>query len=424
MTLSVGAESMPEEFKLEGNIPSSEAAKEAVRQQLERVLLDTAFRNSKRYPSFLRFIVNQALQGETTSLKERVIGVEVFGRSPDYDSTQDPIVRVTAAEIRKRISRYYQDSLHENEIGIYLPLGSYIPQFEFPHSLSPDTAQPAAVAQPIQALQSAPKPAPTLPVPHRTRRRALWFGTALLLVLLFTSFALWRAHQRSLVYAFWAPVVDSSRPVLFCIADLSRYATPTPDTTPAAQERSAVNAPTLLTAEDTVPLLNFVSIVRPKVHSYRVQVERQTNFSDLAQGPTILIGAFDNKWTLFLTDPLRFHFVGDNSLSHVWIEDRQNPASRQWMTDDLSNANSTHKDYALIARFVDDNTSQVAVVVAGLGHQGTSAAGNFILSPQSLSQLERLNPNIWNSRNFEVIVETMVVNGHAGPAHIDAVHIW
>ncbi|MDR3734179.1 MAG: hypothetical protein P4L10_01440 [Acidobacteriaceae bacterium] len=419
---------MPDEFDTECNIPSSEAAKEAIRQQLEHILLDSAFRNSKRYPSFLRFVVHQALLGETTSLKERVLGVEVFGRLPDYDSTQDPIVRVTAAEIRKRIAKYYADPSHQQEISILLPSGTYIPRFKFPHDLSTDSpllASPSLDTV-LHPEHSAVQPASLISLSvSRFSRRAVLATAAVLLALLTAGFALWHAHQRSLIDAFWAPVVDSSRPVLFCIADLSRYATPPlPGTTQATQESNAVNAPTLLTAEDTVPLLDFVSIVRPKVHSYKVQVEGQTNFTDLAQGPTILIGAFDNKWTLFLTDPLRFHFVSDDSMARIWIEDRRSPASRQWMTDASITRSGEHKDYALIARFVDDNTGQVTVVVAGLGHHGTSAAGNFILSPQSLSQLVHFDPKIWSARNFEIVVETMVVNGHAGPAHIDAVHTW
>jgi hypothetical protein len=68
-------------------IPSDESEREAVRQQLERVLATSFFSSSKRYPSFLKFVVTNALAGQTDLLKERIIGVEVFGKNPDYDTT-------------------------------------------------------------------------------------------------------------------------------------------------------------------------------------------------------------------------------------------------------------------------------------------------------------------------------------------------
>src|SRR5258708_12622961 len=103
-----------------------------IRKQLERILESPGFRNSKRYPNLLRHVVERTLQGQTSDLKERTLGIDVFGRSPDYDPAADPVVRVSAGEIRKRIAQYYHESGHEAEIRIDLPLGSYLPEFHFP----------------------------------------------------------------------------------------------------------------------------------------------------------------------------------------------------------------------------------------------------------------------------------------------------
>src|ERR1700692_4444855 len=101
-------------------------------RRLDRLLENAHFSNSKRFPSFLRFIVQEELEGRGDQLKERTLGIEVFGREPGYDTTSDPIVRVTAAEIRKRIAQYYQDSGSPDELRISLPPGSYVPHFEWP----------------------------------------------------------------------------------------------------------------------------------------------------------------------------------------------------------------------------------------------------------------------------------------------------
>src|ERR1700733_315363 len=110
----------------------SESEKSEGRLQLERLFANAHFSQSKRFPSFLRFVTEMTLAGETDGIKERTLGVEIFGRDAEYDTASDPIVRVTAAEIRKRVAQYYQDTAHEDELRITLPSGSYIPQFHWP----------------------------------------------------------------------------------------------------------------------------------------------------------------------------------------------------------------------------------------------------------------------------------------------------
>lgn len=94
----------------------SEAEREAIRKQLERMLANPLFKNSKRYPNLLRYVVEHTLERNPGELKERTLGVEVFGREPNYDTNADPVVRATAGEIRKRIAQYYHEHGRENEI--------------------------------------------------------------------------------------------------------------------------------------------------------------------------------------------------------------------------------------------------------------------------------------------------------------------
>jgi hypothetical protein len=118
----------------------SDVSADEVRQQLDRLLAHELFRHSKRYPTFLRYIVEQTLEGSHVALKERTIGVVVFGRPPEYDTAGDPVVRNTASEVRKRIVQYYASELHKNEVAITLPVGSYIPHFQ--RLFGPDTTPP------------------------------------------------------------------------------------------------------------------------------------------------------------------------------------------------------------------------------------------------------------------------------------------
>lgn len=103
--------------------------KAAIRQQLLRILSDPLFANSKRYPGILRFVVEESLCGRADQLKERTVGIEVFGRNADYDTNVDHIVRTAASEVRKRLAMYYRQEEHASEIRIELPSGAYAPVF-------------------------------------------------------------------------------------------------------------------------------------------------------------------------------------------------------------------------------------------------------------------------------------------------------
>src|SRR6201996_269769 len=118
------------EKEINGHSPAPAAG--VVREQLKRLLAHPLFANSKRYPVLLAYTVEQTLLGRAGELKERTIGVEAFGREPSYDVNLDPVVRTTAAEVRKRLIQYYYNTDHAGELLIELPVGSYIPSFREP----------------------------------------------------------------------------------------------------------------------------------------------------------------------------------------------------------------------------------------------------------------------------------------------------
>jgi TolB-like protein len=111
-----------------------------VRDHLKDVTSSHAFAGSKRTQDFLQLIVEHALEGEVDSLRERMIGAEMFGRPVDYDTGSDSVVRVKATEVRKRLAKYYLETNGNHAVRIELPSGSYVPRFIF--------APPAPAAQP------------------------------------------------------------------------------------------------------------------------------------------------------------------------------------------------------------------------------------------------------------------------------------
>ena len=74
-------------------------------------------------------MVENTLQGHGDMLKERTIGIEVFGRPTSYDPSDDATVRVKAGEVRKRLGLYYSEHGSGNPLRIELPSGTYVPEF-------------------------------------------------------------------------------------------------------------------------------------------------------------------------------------------------------------------------------------------------------------------------------------------------------
>ncbi len=397
----------------------------AATEQLERLLVNPHFSHSRRFPSFLRFIVGETLSGRTDMLKERTLGVEVFGKHPDYDTANDPIVRVTAAEIRKRIAQYYQDPAHEHELRVSLPPGSYVPKFDPPHirpeesrSILPDGA--AEVASASDRMESADLQE------HATTRRA-WVAPALSAVVLLLiglgGWIWWQGSRPSAVTEFWAPVTNSPDPVLFCIADQTEYtAIALRDAQDPTKQQVLHDNLTAVVIDDLYAVVKVATYMEQKQKRFTLRGEGSTTLMDLRNGPTVFIGAYDNEWTLRLLKPLRFHFVNDPSMTHFGIVDSTSKTPTTWVVDRTQQiATNNYRDYAIVARFTDSTTGKLAVVVAGVGRGGTIAAGELLTDPVLLAPVLRASGD---KRNIELVLSTPIIGGEPGPPRVEASYAW
>src|SRR5450432_3159331 len=127
---------------------------ERIKEELNRVLLCHEFRSSKRSQDFLRYVVDNALHGHAGMLKERTIGIEVFGRSTSYDPSDDATVRVKAGEVRKRLDRYYVSEGRDERLRIELPAGTYTPVFRQVELLEPVSAPLVISPAPVPAVRN------------------------------------------------------------------------------------------------------------------------------------------------------------------------------------------------------------------------------------------------------------------------------
>lgn len=380
----------------------------AVREQLERMLADPLFSHSKRYPSLLRYVVEQTLQGQAAQLKERTLGVEVFDRKPDYDTSLDPVVRTTAAEIRRRIAQYYQGPGRENEIRIDLRLGSYVPEFHMP---APAPRPVLIEGQPLLQVAAAPKIASST-VTIKPRLLGGLVGTLFVVFLLLLWFKPWTTSTT--LEKFWTPVAEGPHPVLLCVGrDLAGASTVTPISAPPSP---------LVPLPDVATLVRVAGVFQALHKDYRIQADSTTSFADLRNGPVVLIGSYNNDWTIRLTGLQRFKFEQSGDIR--WIADRQNPARKDWAVNLTTPIPELTEDYALISRLLDPTTDRMVVVVAGLRSYGTAAAGEFLTNSEYLAAIAKQAPKNWEHKNLQVVLTTKVISGNSGPPRVLATTFW
>ena len=401
--------------------------RKAIHEQLERLLSNSHFKQSRRFPSFLRFVIDQTLQGHTDLLKERTLGIEIFGREADYDTASDPIVRVTATEIRKRIAQYYQEPGHETELRVSLPAGSYIPQFHWPPAAKETSHTEIVVASPPPVSAEPLEMETILDLTQRPSRRGFWrpatAGILTALVLCAASVYLWHSAQRSAFDFFWGPLVKSSEPVLYCVADQSRYSTITlRDAADPSRQTQLQDNLTAIIIDDLNPIVRVAGLLQSNGKKYTLKGEGATNLMDLRNGPTVFIGAFDNAWTLRLTAPLRYHFANNPAMTDFAIVDSTKPGQAGWVVNRFQQMTTNdYRDYAIVARFTDSTTGKLAVVAAGVARGGTRVATEYLTDPADLAQLERA---AGNKKNMEVVLSTQIIDGEPGTPKVEASYFW
>jgi len=409
-----------------------------IREQLNRLKAHSLFSHSKRYPVLLAYIVEQTLLGNSAVLKERTIGVEAFGREPEYDVNLDPVVRTSAAEVRKRLIQYYYDSAHAGELVIELFAGSYVPTFresdlqkieasdteENAGAPSPSTSEPEPNPEnllPQLAAVSQPRPGIPPGVLSAQNYRRIRLATMLLLAMA-AGLAIGRHRAQppaSNMERFWAPITSSPGPVTYCIGEPGAYLEMRRTAGVTIEDPSVSGG---LNLSDVVTLARSIVPLVPRNDAFRVLSSSQTSFEQLREGPVVLIGAFSNLWTLRVTEKLRFGFETKNGAGK--LVDRKDAHSASWATQLDASGHKVVRDYAIVARIHDSTTGQPVIIIAGILAEGTEAAGEVLYNPVSLDSLLQKAPRNWAQMNLEAVIQTDVFEGHPGPPNILAVEAW
>ena len=225
--------------------------------------------------------------------------------------------------------------------------------------------------------------------------------------------------------ALWprSAINDFLRPVLLSIGQVVMTPSSSAPKDPASFSIAEhIQSMDHIVLPDAIALTRIAGFLGKMGRDYSLQGALSTNLTDLRRGPTVLIAAFDNPWTMRLLDPLRFHFVWHDGRS--CIDDRQHPEQRDWYVDFREQYSKLTQDFAIVARFRDATTDETTLVAAGIGENGTIAAGEFVTSPTFLERLSTQLPAGWRKKNVEAVLATQVIDRTSCPPRLVAYHVW
>jgi hypothetical protein len=452
-------------------IAESETCVADLRAHLREIVEGEAFRGSHRSAQFLTYIIDQALAGHFDSLKERMIGLELFGRSPSYDTSEDAIVRVTASDVRKRLLQHYGKYGSASDFRITLPLGTYVPDISyeppaksaapvdekvhieapaaFPASLDSSSA---AAPLPRAMPQDPAVPERDLKVARGATRKWLAFAAMLLVV----NLSLWAFFAGRVSTPAAAPPsvlpwsvffssahpthVITSDPDLFAIQVLTHNTISVSDyanrrylpehTTLSAELKDlctkllsgdkASNVDAQITAE-------IGQLAQAYSHKINVEGARNLQFSDLKTDDNfIFLGSpASNPWSSIFESQLDFRFVSAPVPGGGLIRNVHPAANEQETYVPTARGGATGDSFSLVAFVANPDQSGQILLLAGLNREGTQAAGNLVTDPARLAAALRacgISPAS-PLKHFQILLHVYTMAGSPSQFDVTACHV-
>lgn len=416
----------------------SDERKAAVLAELARIVEHSSFRGSRRCCRFLEYSVQQVLKGSTQEgLKERMIGIEALQRPPDYDTSEDAIVRVTANEVRKRLAQYYQNVPPSGTPVISLPLGSYAVSFHWP--ASGDSGRLAA-----------------LPAANPSRRR--WIAAAAVALLAVSAAAVYEvagsfapgghaAARRAAATAmgpakpdeFWSTVFNANHKTNIVLSDtvyrevqfflgrnisLSEYLSPRypgslegarPEIQPVIaflgrQQTTSVGSATLGSR-----LLAFGGRMGGDPV---IRYPRHINGREFKSDNFILLGSrLSIPWVELFDPSLNFPLTRDKATQRFYL---RNVAPQPGERAEYRESTNQEETYADIAVLPNLSGSGTVLLLNGIDMVAAESAGEFAMNGSLTAALESVPRSSGGNHYAEILIRVRALAGTAADVEVVA----
>ena len=406
----------------------------ALREHLHDLFASPAFKGSRRSQQFLQHIVEKTLAGQGDELKERNLGVALFGRAPAYDTGEDAVVRVTASDVRKRLQQYY--SQRDSAIRVELRAGSYTPEFR---------------SYPVMAAAPPAPPAAELERKRGGHWRKLLLACALLGVVAMPAAWLWNGRQMAESVSPrhvlpWSVLLQEGHQVQLVLADpdvsamqeltgsqisLSDYANRRYLTNPDSYGKDMQRAFRLLRGVNVAAVDVGIALSVSKLAgatSARLKINRARSLQLSAfrtDDDFVILGSErSNPWSTLFRDQLDFDFVRDPELNREIIRNKRVQAGELARYLPTAGGWDTGDAFAIIAFVPNPQQAGKVLLVAGTNAEGTEAAGQFVANLAELARTLRVHdidpggPACF----FEILLRVRTMAGSPSTVEVVACH--
>lgn len=440
-----------------------------LRHHLSEIIEGAAFRGSHRSGQFLTYIVEQAIAGHFESLKERVIGVELFGRSPSYDTGDDAIVRVTASDVRRRLLQHYGRYGSPSGLRISLPLGSYIPvvsreavaqsgaladaSAHVEHVATHAESEPAhhELPQPAETPAGFPEAVDTGEArASRTRYAVLAVVVTAVIFSVAGIFAGRNLGQRNspLGRLPWSAFINSPRATEIITSDpmiaevqgrtgrqvsASDYANgnylPPPGTVSPETLRicEALLRGANPAAIDTPIAVEIAALGQNLASKLHVHSARALRMDDLKTDDNfIFLGSpRSDPWTALFADQLDFRFVFDSQTGQEVIENVRPRPGEMAEYRPTALGGGTGESFAIAALVQNLDQNGQVLLLAGADAEGTEAAARFVTDlPRFSRALQACGvARSGGVRHFEFLLRLSTMAGSPNDYDVIACHL-
>jgi hypothetical protein len=437
----------------------------ALRKHLNDIIQGDAFRGSRRSAQFLQYVIEKSISQDASALKERSIGIELFGRNPTYDTSEDAIVRVTASDVRRRLLQHYGRFGDASAFRINLSPGSYIPDIYRDQPFSPVEYVANPVSQAIEVVAPAEVPASQtsvhaaasveLNVPPTRQSRPGWLWP--LLILAFINLIGWgllwhslrRAEPRPVRILPWSTLFNpphttqiiTSDPNIAEIQGLTGHSVSVSDyanqkygcdTLPPDKPDLARVCRTVLLGDkaaqvDTGVIAKIAALAQASEGSVLVHGARTIRLSDLNTDDNfIFLGSFlTDPWTELFSDQLDFRIVFDPSQSQEVIRNLHPRPGELPSYVPTAKGLGTGRSYATISFVHNPSHTGYVLLLAGADAEGTEASGSLATNlPQLDVALKKCGiTSSGMPHPFQMLLQLNTMAGSPTSAEVIACHI-
>lgn len=437
----------------------------ALRQHLHEIIEGKSFKGSHRSGQFLAYVVEKAIAGHFDSLKERVIGVELFGRSPSYDTGEDAIVRVTASDVRKRLLQHYGENGTSSKFRLSLPSGSYIPEITRVHSNGAEHLADDQPGAPLAVHETAVAPADReaggdhsapaeSPVPSGLRGRRMMTVAIVLLVfdVFLGGFFLYRSsrvHASGIPLLPWSALFNSPHPTHLITSDPNivsvQEITGSEISVSDYANRKYIPEPNNLSPEvlrlchiilwgdnsaaaiDPPIAVRIAALAQSASKKIDARAARSIQLSDLKTDDNfIFLGSpRSNPWSSLFSDQLDFRFEFDKASGQEILRNLHPRPNEQKTYVPTAAGWATGRSYAIVAFVQNPDQNGPVLLLAGADGEGTEAAGKLVTDLPRLSTA--LNQcGIHSGRppqHFEMLLQLSTMAGSPNEVDVVACHL-